>query len=432
MILGECPVTGVSIPVTLLGFTVPDEAIEEILARDAAMPVQTHTFAWGLVRALIAGGCHVTLLSAMPVSTYPRHPRIRFRGRRFDADGVQGRLLGFLNLLGAKHATRFLAVLLVGWRATGRWGTQVLLIHGIHTPFLWFGVLLAAIRGTLVVPVLTDPPTLVGPGEGRPTRLLRGLDAWLVRAALRRCDGVIALTAALAEDFAPGRRHLVLEGIYSPARPESAGSIRSTSIRSSRRRETYEIAYAGSLTRTYGVDRLVEAVRQIDQPSLRLSIFGRGELEPWIAEQAAADSRIRHPRLLGRDELLHRLASADLLVNPRPVDQDFVRYSFPSKLIEYLSVGVPVVTTRLPGIPGDYRGRVVFAESDTAEGLAAAIRSVLSWRPGEAAEFGVAAAAFIGETRGVRAQGTKLAAFIRELARTNRRPARSRTSVGVV
>ncbi|MFJ6166588.1 glycosyltransferase [Micromonospora orduensis] len=392
--------------VALLGFTVPDDLLAEIIARDTIMPTQTHTFAWGLVRSLRAADCQVHLLSAAPVSTWPGNPQVRFRPGRFRQDGVDGHLLAFVNLLGLKHLTRFVAAWRTGGRELREQATDVLLVHGVHSPFLWFGVLRARRRGVRVVPVLTDPPGVALPTDGRVVRLLRGLDVALVRAALARCSGVIALTPALADDFAPGRPRLVMEGICAT---EPAGVDEAPPV------ATRDVVYAGGLSRAYGVDRLVEAFRGLPGDDLRLCVYGRGELESWLHDQAAVDRRIAPPRLLPRAELLPRLSRASVLVNPRPVDQDFVRWSFPSKIIEYLAAGVPVVSTRLPGIPADYTPWLSLAEPDTVEGLRAALGQVLSLPPGAAGERGAGGARFVRETRNPAAQGRRMYEFLAHL-----------------
>ncbi|MFG2057316.1 glycosyltransferase [Micromonospora sp. NPDC048930] len=389
--------------VTLLGFTVPDDVFARITARDTVLATQTQTFAWAVARSLRAGGCPVQLVSAAPVSTYPRNRQVVFRGGRFRQDGIDGRLLGFVNLLGAKHLTRFAAACRSASRGLREHRSDVLMVHGVHSPFLWFGALAARRSDLRVVVVLTDPPGVAQPTDGRLLRLLRGIDVALVRAALRRCTGVVALTSALAEDFAPGKPRLVMEGIFAPPPVDRSAPPR-PAVR--------EVAYAGGLTRAYGVDRLVEAFRGLPDPDLRLCLYGRGELTDWLRAQAEADPRIRPPAVLDRAELVGRLATAAVLVNPRPVDQGFVRYSFPSKLIEYLAAGVPVVTTRLPGIPPEYAPWLRFAEPDTADGLRESIAAVLSLPAAAARALGAGGAAFVRNGRSPEAQGERLRSFL--------------------
>jgi glycosyltransferase involved in cell wall biosynthesis len=400
--------------VLLLGFTVGDDLFRHIVANDVVMPTQTHTFAWALVKSLRAAGCPVRLLSAAPASTFPRNRQIRFRSGRFEQGGVPGEMLGFVNLLGLKHLTRFVSAVRTGSRILRQDGAEVLVIHGVHSPFLWFGALVARRQSARVVPVLTDPPGVVLPEDGRVVRTLRRLDHALVRAALRRCSGVVVLTEPLAADFAPSLPRLVMEGICDPPAVEaSAASVQHRSSAVSR-----DIVYAGGLTRAYGVDRLVEAFRGMRDPDLRLFLFGRGELEEWCRAQADDDPRIAAPELLDRAALVRRLARATVLVNPRPVDQSFVRYSFPSKIVEYLSTGVPVVTTKLPGIPPDYDPYLRFTESDTTESLRDALLRVLAMSPEERVALGGAGSTFVRSTRGPEAQGRRIRSFLAGLRTT--------------
>jgi glycosyltransferase involved in cell wall biosynthesis len=389
--------------VTLLGFTVPDDVMASILERDPVMPIQTHAFGWTLVGALREAGAQVTLLSSAPVTNYPRMPQLLFRPGPFSARGVEGRSLGFVNLIVAKHATRFVSCLWTGLRAMHRWRTQVLLIHGVHSPYLWFGVLARWLAGVRTVVVLTDPPGVVLDSDGHVAKALKSLDIAVVRSALRKVDGVVALTAALAEDFAPGVPNLILEGIVG-AQLTRLDRSAGTGV---------TLMYAGGLTAEYGVERLVDAVKGLGDRDLTLRTVGKGPLAGWIDEQADRDDRIRRPAYLTRDEVLAEYASATLLVQPRPVDQQFVRYSFPSKLLEYLASGTPVLTTRLSGIPDDYNDHVYWIDDDSVEGIRAGIAAALDAPEEDRVRKGRAAAEFVRSTRSAAAQGRRIVDFLR-------------------
>jgi Glycosyltransferase Family 4 len=196
--------------VTFLGFTVPDAEMQEILSTDAYMPVQTHNFAWAVVRALRSAGVELTLLSVDPVSSYPGNPRLICRGGSFTANGVQGQKLAFVNVMVLKHLTRFVACLRKGNRALRAWRPDVLLVHGAHSPFLVYAALCRRFLHIPAAVILTDPPGVVLRSDGLLVRQLKRLDTSVVRAALRRFDGVIALTESLATQFAPTVPYLVM------------------------------------------------------------------------------------------------------------------------------------------------------------------------------------------------------------------------------
>lgn len=393
---------------TLLGFTVPDDLIAEINRTDASMATQTHRFAWGVVRGLTDAGVEVDLLSAAPVSDYPRNPRRTYAGGRFYEHGVEGRLLPFINLLGFKHLTRWLAAWSVGGRRLRRTKSEWLLVHGVHSPFLWYAVYARRRYGIRTAVFLTDPPGVVLPGDSSLRGRLKRFDVGLTKRALAKVDAVIVLAQPLARDFAPGVPSMTMEGVLDvdawaahPGAAEPRGSL---------------ITYAGGLSEAYGVGLLVRAVMGSKDPAWRLQLLGRGPLEGWIREQSREDARILPSRLATPAELSGIYAQSAVLVQPRPVEQGFVRYSFPSKLLEYLASGTPVVSTRLPSIPAEYDEHLVWAD-DTDEGLRYAIERVLGQPASRLQERGEAAADFIRTSRSTRAQGRRIASFLRRVAR---------------
>ncbi len=103
------------------------------------------------------------------------------------------------------------------------------------------------------------------------------------------------------------------------------------------------------------------------------------------------------------------------LLNARPTDQLITRYTFPSKLREYMLSGRPVITTALPGIPKDYLDCVYVLSEETPEGLARLLRYVCVKPAFELAEFGSRAREFILQTRNWSIQGRRVYEFICKL-----------------
>jgi glycosyltransferase involved in cell wall biosynthesis len=360
--------------VALLGFTLPEDDIKALGTVAAAAVAQTHNFAWSLVSALTEAGCAVTLLSTLPVRDFPTHSALVIGGKRFASEGISpSRSLGFVNVILLKHVSRFLSCVGVGRRHLIAFRAQILLIHGSHLPFLWFAAVARRLLRVRTVAVLTDPPGVVLPADTRVMRLLRSVDRRLVRTALRGIDGVVCLTDELGAEFAPHAPRLVMEGIVNPKVQALSRSCMSRPDTGT----SFKVAYAGALKETYGIQRLVNAVLTLPE-DVSLDIYGTGSAKESIERTAASCSRIRYHGPLPHSDLMEALLRADLLVNPRPVDQGFVRYSFPSKLIEYMALGRPVLTTHLPGIPGAYAGKVRFAYDDSVEGLAKSILD--AWR----------------------------------------------------
>lgn len=393
--------------VVLLGFTVDDRVVNEIARNSAVLPTQTHRFAWNLASAMESAGAVVALVSALPVPNYPEYPRIIIRSGVVDQGQIQGVTLGFLNLLILKHATRFIQCLRIGMRYIRSRRAKFVVVHGVHSPFLVFARLIKKFLRLRIVLVMTDPPGVVRTVDGRISRTLKRLDRRLLQSLASGFDGVICLTPALANDFAPNVPCLIVEGFANPELAGVADITRSVS-------GGLRIAYAGGINAEYGVKNLVLAFKSIDDPHARLSIYGKGPLDGWVREQSKSDTRIIHGGMLAHDALMSQLRQSSILVNPRPSAQGFVRYSFPSKVLEYLTLGVPMVTTKLEGLGADYLQFAQVAEEDSVSALATAIQSVVSGyeRALERAQRGQE---YVISEKSVEAQGRKIAQFLTDL-----------------
>ena len=391
--------------VALLGFVLPEENFEQLLATDMGMPVQTQRFGRSLVKALQDGGARVSLLSAAPATNYPHNSTIRFRTRAISEGGVAGLELGFLNLPVLKHASRAAAVLRYGPRQLAAAGTDVLLIHGVHSPWLAFGVYASRHLGIPAVVVMTDPPNVPHHFDTVITKALKKVDERVVTGLVKRFDGIVALTRPLAEDFAPGVPYMVMEGIAPSMPPVPPDSKTRSSIP--------VVVYAGGLSESYGVDLLMDA-HALDPNAYELKIAGRGPLEAAVRSRAAVQRNLRFLGLVAPSELPRLYASADVLVNPRPPSQ-LTRYSFPSKILEYLAAGRPVVSTRLEGIPEEY-GRVLTWARSTPSALQQALAPFASASAADRAEAGRRSRAFVSEYASSHSQGIRLVSFLTNLA----------------
>ncbi|CAI09473.1 hypothetical protein ebA5884 [Aromatoleum aromaticum EbN1] len=393
--------------ILLLGFTVPDPVARKLFALDPSPAVQTHKFAWSLARTLQHGFGKLVLASACPIQNYPTARRVFFQGGRFDVGGTQGVFLGFVNLLVLKHLTRFAACLLTLPRLLRSQRVDWLFVHGIHTPFLLFGIL-ARLTGRKLAVVLTDPPGVVLATDSRIARALKRLDVWLVSRALRHADAVIALAPELVRRLAIAKPALVFPGILDSSLVAD-GAVNRFCAEST---GTFTIVYAGGLNRAYGVDRLLDAILGIDDVPVRLKLFGRGDQESRIRDLAASDSRIEYGGFVGNEVLQPELHAADLLINPRPTEEAFAAMSFPSKLIEYLATGRPILTTRIVSIPENYQPYFNFIDDESAFGIRRAVLDMIRMPADQRDLQGLYGQKFIYNEASEAAVGSKIVQFI--------------------
>ena len=401
--------------VALVGYTLPDPLFAELLKSDPGMPVQTQRFAWAVARALMSAGIRVTAISAQPVTDYPNNPRIRFHAEHFQSDGVRGMVIPFVNLTGLKHITRFVSACRALRSCLRQPHLDAVLVHGVNSALLSAALSIGCRTGTPVVVIVTDAPSIRTRFDNQITWQLKQLDRRLIRALLSRVAGVVVLTRQLAEDFAPGLPMLLLEGISSVSHGVGAPHLQHETLASDDAVPRQPIVvYAGGVNREYGVLDLVEAAERSHR-QWSLVVYGRGPDVAAVQAVAARSPKVHYGGMVDAMELKSVYARADLLVNPRPPGEDFVKYSFPSKLLEYLATGTPVMTTRLPTLPLDYAAHLTITEEGSA-GLMASIDAYFEIPRATRRAQGLSARQFILETRGTRAQGIRLRRFLTEIA----------------
>ncbi len=137
----------------------------------------------------------------------------------------------------------------------------------------------------------------------------------------------------------------------------------------------------GGILQRYGVDVLVEAIARVRPqiPGIRLELYGTGDYQPQI-EQLIRELELGDVvRLHGQrpiEEMPAAIAAAD--VGVAPLKQDvFTDCGLPTKLLEYVMLGVPAIASRT-ATTADYfdENMVLLFEPGNAADLAAKLLQV--------------------------------------------------------
>lgn len=159
------------------------------------------------------------------------------------------------------------------------------------------------------------------------------------------------------------------------------------------------ILYTGTLHKKFGVLHLLEAFSKISCEKYRLVICGAGDSEKEIRAAAAKDSRIVYKGQCSRKDVLKLQKDATVLVNPRMNIEEFTKYSFPSKNMEYMSSGTPVVAYKLDGIPDEYNDYIIFVKDNKVETLAETLINICETSFEERQKIGEKAKRFVMECK---------------------------------
>ncbi len=257
-----------------------------------------------------------------------------------------------------------------------------------------FSALLAAkLRRVPCIAIITDLPDMLGGG---------GFFVKMGNFVIRHADGYVLLTQAMNSYIGnENRPYVVLEGHADITMAEKAPSLE-------QKKSPRVCLYAGSVCVQYGLKNLVEGFRMADIPNARLEIYGPGDYVEELKAIAAEDPRVFYGGMLLSSEVVEKEMEATLLVNPRPTNEEFVKYSFPSKTMEYMSSGTPVATTVLPGMPEEYHSYVYLFRDESAQGIGKTLKEIFENDDQTLFRKGQDARAFVLDTRNNVIQAAKI------------------------
>lgn len=216
-----------------------------------------------------------------------------------------------------------------------------------------------------IVAIVPDMPEFNDLSNNIPLllKLYNGIQSKKVRSYLQYIDAFVFMTQQSAKYLINEEKpYCIVEGICDEVNrneKEIEGLDSTNKI----------VMYTGTLHEKYGILNLVEAFKRIKDDSYRLFICGQGDSVNRIKEEARIDSRIKYCGVLTIDEIREMQTQATVLVNPRQNIGEYTKYSFPSKNIEYLSSGKPVIAYKLDGIGDEYDDYFIYCDDNSIQCL---------------------------------------------------------------
>ena len=219
-------------------------------------------------------------------------------------------------------------------------------------------------------------------------KVLKRVDIKSFQKESAGADSFLLLTEQMADAIGVNNRpYEVIEGIYEPL----------DLPKTKRNEKIKNIAYTGKLNRSFGALDLVEAFMDIQDDSLTLTICGSGEDKNNIINLAAKDKRIKYLGQVAPAKAAEIINNADVLINPRKNNTEYTKYSFPSKIIDYLSTGNPVIAYKLDGMPKCYKDFIHFVPDDSVASLRDTIVRVIHMTDEEKKKKSSAALKYLNE-----------------------------------
>lgn len=224
---------------------------------------------------------------------------------------------------------------------------------------------------------------------------------------VNKFDGYIFLTESMNELLNPQKKpYIVIEGsvdtskVYKQKQPT----------------DIFNVVYAGGLYKSFGIDKLINSFSRFEEnDKIKLFLYGNGPIVENYSKQDYINDKVQYMGVVSSDEIVKIEAEADLLINPRPSNLEFTKYSFPSKTLEYMSSGTAFLTTKLKGIGKEYFKYLLVIDDETEYGIYKSIRNAYLMEQKELTKLGNKAKKFVETQKNSYHQCVRLYDFLMEL-----------------
>jgi glycosyltransferase involved in cell wall biosynthesis len=267
------------------------------------------------------------------------------------------------------------------------------------------------ILGRKCIGIVTDVP---GRTSGARRKTLPKHQQWILSLieknsskTIDKYDAYLLLTEAMNEIVNPNNKpYIVLEG-HADMNMSQVSNLMYDKY------ENTTILYSGGIHKEFGIEVLVKAFLNLDIKNCELHIYGDGNFKKELEDIAKKDVRLRYFGTVDNAKVIEAQTKAHLLVNPRLTYADYTKYSFPSKNMEYMASGTPMLTTRLPGMPPDYYDYVYIVDDETIDGFQKELTKLINQPKSILHKKGSEAKDFILENKNNIVQAGKLVRFIK-------------------
>lgn len=355
---------------------------EYIENKGARVSQQAQKYNFLLAEGLVKNGCSVELISSRPINRSVAS-RIWFGAEKDSDSGIEFSYVPFVNYPILRNIFVLASVFLKVLFSKGKRKDTAVVCDALNIVATMGALAASTIRRYKTVGIVTDVPCHLSNMKDIPFSQKLNL------SIMKKFKSYLLLTEPMSDVVNPRNLpYIVLEGHADSAMVDVKNLLQDKA-------EKKICLYAGSLKRVYGIENLVKGFISANVPNTELHIYGNGDYVEELKQLSERYETVKYFGVAPNKEIVEAELRATLLVNPRPTNEEYTKYSFPSKNMEYMASGTPVLTTKLPGMPADHIPYVYLIEDETSVGIASVLTEVLSKTPEELWEKGNSAKEFI-------------------------------------
>ena len=365
-----------NIEYAFLSIMIPEEKKDEIFFNSKNnMQEAANVLQWHLYNGLSYNlNKRIKIFNILPIGSYPQYYKKIFIKKeifdtKFDKNNIN---IGFCNIKGLR---RFFQEKNIYYEIK-KWcdnndSKKILFVYTINPTFI---SVISKIKDNFenikICAIVADLPNMVSLSKNRSIFRYIYEKKYVKKniSYLSLIDYYVLLTEHMANYLKIKQPYCIIEGISTQINYSISNNSFTTTDK--------VILYAGTLHKRFGIMNLLYAFEKLNDQNIKLIICGTGDCENEIKQISKKNKNVLFLGQLSRDEVINLQKKSTALINPRQNQEEFTKYSFPSKNLEYLSTGVPLIAYKLDGIPNEYDEYINYVPDNSIDSLVYTIKKV--------------------------------------------------------
>ena len=244
-----------------------------------------------------------------------------------------------------------------------------IIIYNINLPIILPIILIKKFINIKLIVIVAD---IFVNNENKENKIREIIDKFsfiIQKILIKKIDVIIAVNKLILEDFKINNGVVLGGGVNREDKKEKFDI---------KLKKKKKVIFAGRIDHLNGIDFLLDAFDYIKNKNIELYIYGKGPLLELVKIKEKINPNVHYGGYIEEQEMMNELIKGDLLIIPRRKTLKTLRYTFPSKLYEYLLSGTPVLITNIPGLEDDFKKYLYVKDTENPEVLMAEIEEILS------------------------------------------------------
>ncbi len=298
--------------------------------------------------------CDLSLIATTPIASYPKEKTILVRADNAELyDGVNYTKIPFINIFGIKQLTQIRSLYRALKRVPKNRENAVIVNYNPYVEIAIPTLRYARRHKIKTICIVADIPVTIPQSYGVVKKWFRKLEIKNYYRFIEKYDGLVVLNKQVVSQFTNGKKFYLMDGGVTEKEIEAAVLL------PPEQHNNEQILYAGALEPYNGIREMIEGFLQVKK-NIKLVICGDGTLASYVKNMAEENENIIYKGRVSHEEAVALQRESGLLISARPTDGFALKLTFPSKIIEYMLSGTPILTTRLNGLGDSYEDKLFF------------------------------------------------------------------------